>query len=193
MKIRLEIKNYNMILIEAAKISALSSGKIDKYEYLNGEEILPSNKQQIIEQAKFTYSPLGKALEKQTKTIEDQGEKQINALKSLESSDKQLTSIKDFISKERLNPETVDEKEKIKEEVRKADRSKMVYEVSNKNYDFRRFKTICVFGNEIRNNIINMSMANDEQDQLLRYINEFKSKTRPQNSESKKSKIRYVK
>ena len=50
---------------EAAKISALSSGKIDKYEYLTGEEILPSNQQQIIEQAKFTYSPLGKAFEKQ--------------------------------------------------------------------------------------------------------------------------------
>ena len=50
---------------EAAKISALSSGKFDKYEYLTGEEILPSNKQQIIEQAKFTYSPLGKAFEKQ--------------------------------------------------------------------------------------------------------------------------------
>ena len=49
---------------EAAKISALSSGKLDKYEYLTGEEILPSNQQQIIEQAKFTYSPLGKALEK---------------------------------------------------------------------------------------------------------------------------------
>ena len=58
---------------EAAKISALSAGKIDKYEYLTGEEILPSNQQQIIEQAKFTYSPLGKALEKQTKTIKDQG------------------------------------------------------------------------------------------------------------------------
>ena len=43
---------------EAAKISALSSGKIDKYEYLTGEEILPSNQQQIIEQA---YSPLEKA------------------------------------------------------------------------------------------------------------------------------------
>ena len=60
---------------EAAKISALSSGKIDGYEYLTGEEILPSNQQQIIEQAKFTYSPLGKAFEKQTKTIEDQGKK----------------------------------------------------------------------------------------------------------------------
>ena len=124
---------------EAAKISALPSGKIDKYEYLTGEEILSSNQQQIIEQAKFTYSPLGKAFEKQTKTIEDQGEKQINALKSLESSGKQLLLIKDFISKERLNPEIVDEIEKIEEEEKKADRSKMVYEGSNKNYDFGKF------------------------------------------------------
>ena len=68
---------------EAAKIGALSSGKIDKYKYL--EEYLPSNQQQIIEQAMFTYSPLGKAFEKQTKTIEDQGKKQIDALKTLES------------------------------------------------------------------------------------------------------------
>ena len=68
---------------EAAKILALSSGKIDKYEYLTGEEILPSNQQQLIEQAKFTYSSLGKAFEKQIKTIEDQGEKQVEALKSL--------------------------------------------------------------------------------------------------------------
>ena len=64
---------------EAAKISALSSGKIDKYEYLTGEEILSSNQQQIVEQAKFTYSPLGEAFEKQTKTIKDQGEKEIKA------------------------------------------------------------------------------------------------------------------
>ena len=41
---------------------------------------MPSNQQQIIEQAKFTYSPLVKAFEKQTKTIEDQGEKQIKAV-----------------------------------------------------------------------------------------------------------------
>ena len=67
---------------EAAKISALSSNKIGKYEYLTGEEILPSNQQQIIEQAKFTYSPLGKAFEKQI-TIEDQGQKQVDALKKL--------------------------------------------------------------------------------------------------------------
>ena len=60
---------------EAAKTSALSSGKIDKHEYLTGEEILPLNQQQIIQQAKFNYSLLGKAFEKQTKNIEDQGKK----------------------------------------------------------------------------------------------------------------------
>ena len=65
---------------EVAKTSTLSSGRIDKYEYLTGEELLPSNQQQIIEQAKFTYSVLQKAFEKQIKTIEVQGEKQIKAI-----------------------------------------------------------------------------------------------------------------
>ena len=46
---------------EAAKISALSSSKIHKYEYLTGKDILPSNRQQIIEQAKFPYFPFGKS------------------------------------------------------------------------------------------------------------------------------------
>ena len=70
---------------EAAKISTLSSRKIHKYEYFTGEDILPSNQQQIIEQAKFTYSPLGKAFEKQIKTIKDQGKKPVDALKNLKS------------------------------------------------------------------------------------------------------------
>ena len=66
---------------EAAKISALSSGKIDKYEYITVEEILPSNEKQITEQAKFSYSPLQKAFEKQTKTTEDQGKTQVDTFK----------------------------------------------------------------------------------------------------------------
>ena len=65
---------------EVAKISALLSGKIDKYKHLTGEEILPSAQQQIIDEAKFIYSPLGEAFEKQTKTNKDQGEKQIKAI-----------------------------------------------------------------------------------------------------------------
>ena len=62
-KIRDEKLKYD-INREAAKISATSSIKIDKYEYLTGEEILPSGQKRVIEQAKFTYSPLGKAFEK---------------------------------------------------------------------------------------------------------------------------------
>ena len=68
---------------EAAKISALSYGKIFKYQYPTGEELLPFNQRQIKEQAKFAYSPLGKAFEKQTKTIEDQRRKQVEALEVL--------------------------------------------------------------------------------------------------------------
>ena len=68
---------------KAAKISALSSGKLHKYEYLTGEDILPSNQLQIIEQRKFTYSPLGKPFDKQIKTVEDHGKKQFDALENL--------------------------------------------------------------------------------------------------------------
>ena len=68
---------------EAVKISDLSSSKIHKYDYLTDKDILPSNQQQTIEQVKFTYSPLGKAFEKQIKTIEHQGQKQVKALENL--------------------------------------------------------------------------------------------------------------
>ena len=69
-------KNYN-INREAAKILALSLGKIDKCEYLTGEEILTWDISRVTEQAKFSYSPLRKALEKQTKTIEEQGKNKL--------------------------------------------------------------------------------------------------------------------
>ena len=52
----------------AVKISSLSSGNIDRYEYITGEQILPSNQSRMIEQANFSYSSLAKAFEKQTKT-----------------------------------------------------------------------------------------------------------------------------
>ena len=68
-EIRDEKLQYN-INRETAKISALSKGKISKFEYLTGEERLPSNQKQIIKQAKFTYSPWGNAFEKEIKLIE---------------------------------------------------------------------------------------------------------------------------
>ena len=64
---------------EATKTSALSAARIDKYEYLKGEEILPYNKKQITKQSTFNYSLLEKASGKQAKTIKDQGDKQIEA------------------------------------------------------------------------------------------------------------------
>ena len=80
-QIRDEKIQYN-INREAANILALSSREIRKCEYLTGEDTLPSNQQQIIEQAKFTCSPLGKAFEKQIKTIEDQEQKQVDAFRT---------------------------------------------------------------------------------------------------------------
>ena len=65
---------------EAAKISAWSYGKIDKYKYLTGKEILPSEQSRIKEELKFTYSSLGKAFEKHTKIIEQQEKKQIDVI-----------------------------------------------------------------------------------------------------------------
>ena len=62
---------------EAAKIPALLSGKIDKYEYLTGEEILPSDQSIIKEQTRFPYSSLGKAFEKQIKANEEQGKNKL--------------------------------------------------------------------------------------------------------------------
>ena len=62
----------------------------------------------------------------------------------------------------------------------------MVYKATNKTYDFRKFKTIRAFGSEIKNNVINEDMANNEQNKLLKHIEEFSSRTRPNNPESKK-------
>ena len=111
---------------KAAIISALSSNKIDKYEYLTGEEILPSNRQQIIEQAKFTYYRLEKAFEKQTKKIEDQGEKQVKALKDLKL--KEQTRLIEWIFPDsHKSVEIKNEINKVKEYEKKISRDNMIY------------------------------------------------------------------
>ena len=61
---------------------------------------MPSTQQQIIEQVKSTYSPLGKAFEKQTKAIADQGEKQI---KAINNNKKRLTDTTDYYENKLLN------------------------------------------------------------------------------------------
>ena len=79
---------------------------INKYEYLSGEEILPSNKKKIIEQAKFTYSSLRKAFEKQIKTIEDQGKTQADVLKDSKNNREKLIKAIEVKSEDRNDQST---------------------------------------------------------------------------------------
>ena len=160
---------------EAAKISALSSGKIDKYEYLTGEEILPSNQQQIIQQAKFTYSPLGKAFEKQIKTIEDQGKKQVKAIQ-----DKQIinnVSYKDklLLSKEREIFKDIYNKrlDKIEELNNKIDYNNLEYAVyrNKKVYNFSELTDPPTLLDEIKKGKISLEEAKNNQQNNLEYLN----------------------
>ena len=144
---------------EAAKISALSSGKIRKYEYLTGEDILPSNQQQIIEQTKFTYSPLGKAFDKQIKTIEDQGKKQVDALNTLKS-DNKITIKKytydpndtPFISKQKeIFNKLVDERlKKITDLDKRVINKDLIYRYKGNDANFTEFDNSSNIINKIR-------------------------------------------
>ena len=87
----------------------------------------------------------------------------MKALESLNKYDNELPSIKDFVPIENLNPEIINEIKRIEEKEKKVNRNKMVYKATNKNYDFRKFKTIRAFGSEINDNIISMDTANAEQ------------------------------
>ena len=160
---------------EAAKISALSSGKIEKYEYLTSEEVLPSNQQQIIEQAKFTYSLLEKAFEKQTKTIKDQGEKQIKAIQDkrpIKSIEKFTYHINDspIVLKEKkiYNKLTEESFEKINNLNKKVDIDKLVfrYKGNTPDEDFSKFDNALDFINKIRNGEISLNEAKNEQTKL---------------------------
>ena len=170
---------------EAAKISALSSGKFDKHEYLTGEEILPSNKQQIIEQAKFTYSPLGKACEKQIKTIEDQGEKQI---KAIQSNKQQSISDNDYKDKLLISREIeifkdtyMKRLDKLEELNNKIDYINLKYFVEKSGvkkdsveYDFNKIKDPITFLNDIKEGKISIQEAKDKQENYYNYLKKIR-------------------
>ena len=173
---------------EAAKILALSSDKIHKYEYLTGENILPSSNQQIIEQARFTYSPLGKAFEKQIETIKDQGKKRVDALNTLKSDNNKKIEIKN----EDIIPESAFTSDEAKEELNKilkieknVDREKLVYDAGKHKDDFRKFNTIRTFGEDIYNGRITLEEADEDQSDLADKIDEFTEKTRPKSDKKK--------
>ena len=159
---------------EAAKISALSSGKIDKYEYLTGKEMLTSGQQEIIEQAKFIYSPLGKAFEKQTKTIEDQGKK-IEAIQDIKKQltnedykNKLLPSKKKDIFKNIYNKRL----QKIEELNKKIDYDNLKYIVKStgEEFDFDKSKDPLKFLSDIKTDKISLEEAKNLQDDYEEYL-----------------------
>ena len=161
---------------EAVKISALSSGKIDKYEYLTGEEILPSNQQRIIQQAKFNYSPLGKSFEKQIKTIKDQGKKQVKAIQDNEQlinkddyKDKLLFSKEREIFKDIYNKRL----DKIEEMNNEIDYDDLDYAVlkTNMEYNFSIEKDPISFLNATKEGEISLEEAKNRQKNYLHYLN----------------------
>ena len=194
-QIRDEKPQYN-INREAAKISALSSGKIHKYEYLTGEDILPSNQQQIIEQAKFTYSPLGKAFEKQIKTIEDQGEKQTKAIQD----QGQVKTIKKysyddedtpFISKQEIFHGFVYERlEKITDLDERVNSNDLIYRQKGKTADTKsdEFDNALGIINKIRDGKKDLADVRNNQQKFKSYLGEIKKKeTKNANQKSKKT------
>ena len=161
---------------EAAKISALSSGKIHKYEYLTGEDILPSNQQQIIEQAKFTYSPLGKAFEKQTKTIEDHGKKQVEALENLKP--KEETNIPNNQSKATIifNGLINKRKELMSKLYDSVDDNNLNFEYvgPTKDVSFYEYRDSEDLFNTVRSSKIKFSDALNKQNEFLNKLNDVK-------------------
>ena len=181
---------------EGAKISALSSGKTHKYEYLTGEDILPSSNQQIIEQARFIYSPLGKAFDKQIKTIEDQGKNQFDALNTLKSDNNKELEIKneDIIPKSAFaSDEAIEELNKILRIEKDVGREKLVQDTGKYTYDFRTFNTIRTFGEDIYDGKITLEEADEDQTDLADKINEFTKEERPKLRQKTRKKNCYKK
>ena len=182
---------------KAAEISALSSGKINKYEYLTGNETLASNQQQIMEQVKFNYSLLGKAFEKQIKTIEDQREKQIKSMQNQGP----IKTIKKYAFDDEDSPLILKQKEIFNALADK--RIKEINELNEKvNYDdlINKYK-----GNaseeksntydqafslldEIRDGKISLTNARNDQEKFRLDINEIKRGNKNINQKSKKTK-----
>ena len=144
-----------------------------------------------MEQAKFTYSPylhiLCKAFEKQIKTIEEQGKKQVEALEVIKSNTQKLT-IKDVIPENTLTGEARNELNKIKEIEKMVDRANLVYTKNKHTYSFKNFQTINTICRDIYNRTITLKGTDtDLSDLLIKILNFFK-KIKVHNPEKKQEK-----
>ena len=190
---------------KAAKISALSSNNLDKYEYLTGEDL--GLKPSTVEQAKFEYSPLGKIFNKgldkddkkeglfkrlknikdtnltQLQAIRDQGEKQLKELKNIDKSN----TLKAIDEIRRKNQEA----DKILLDVKKIDTildtAELAYtKTDGTKYNFNIFVLPLKFVEKIHNYEITLDEAMDDQAKLEKLIIRLEN----YNAKNKKKKNR---
>ena len=166
---------------EAAKISALSSGKTHTHECLTGEGILPCNQQQIIEQTKFTYSPLGKAFGKQINTIEDERKKQIKVIQGeVKTVKKYSYDDKDtpFISKQKeiFNGLADERLKKITDLDERVNRNDLIHRYKSRiaKEKFDEFDNVLDIIDEIRDSTITLSDVKNNQEKFKSYLGEIK-------------------
>ena len=183
-KIKANEAQYNLDR-EAAKISALSNGELEKYEYLTGEDL--GYNPDVVQKAKFEYSPLGKVFnkvlyesdrkkgllkrleniegknEQQLEVIKDQGERQLEAFSSYDATNK---SQKIEFGNEK-NQEAKELADEVKEISLKNKNKKFVCPHSNGTpYNFNKFRDIKQLGSDIFNGYIAIKQVNDEQDEM---------------------------
>ena len=192
-KIRDEKLKYD-IHREAAKVSASSPGKIDKYEFLTGEERLPFDQNTIIEQAKFNYSPLGKAFEIEIKTIKDQDLKQVQALRALklEENKEVIKSIEGTSPKEMRANEIKNKIHEVKKWEEKIKREDLKCKTKNYTYDFQQNETIRSFDESVYTRKAIIAEAEEDQSNLLENLVKFNCKSGPKKKEGKGKKNRYL-
>ena len=163
---------------EVTKISALT-GKLHKYKYLTGEDILRSNQQQIIEQTKFTHSALGKAFDKKIKTIEDQGKKQVDAWEKLKP--EKQKPIKDTPNNQSratiiFNDLINKRKELMNESYGSVNYNNIKFEYvgPTKDVSFYEYRDSKVLFNAIKNSQIKFNDARNKEKEFLSKLNEVK-------------------
>ena len=123
---------------------------------------------------------MGKAFEKQIKTIEDQGKKRVDVLNTLKSNNQLTIALN--------NDEAKKELDKMKEIEKNVDREKLIYEADEYAYTFKNFQTTKTFGRDIYKAKITMKEADEYQADLLTDIKNFRKNKKQRSQEKKREK-----
>ena len=186
---------------KAAKISALSSNNLDKYEYLSCENL--GLEPSTIEQATFEYSPLGKIFNKgleindqkeelfkrlknfEDKNIEDQSKKQLDAIKNISIISKPLKTISSFSA---LSDEVKKLMINIKQLDDWLDKAELICTKTDgkTKYNFSNFTFPSKFASKIYNKDFALQEAEEDQRELQILINKLNNKYNPTNKKKRK-------